>query len=379
MRQIYLDYAATTPLHPEVEAQMRPYTLETFGNPSSTHGYGRKAREAVEKAREQIAKAIDCLPSEVIFTSGGTEADNSAIVGSILAKRDQGRHVVTTAIEHHAVLSACEFIEELGFEVTYVKPNAQGTIEVKQFMDAIRPDTIVASCMWVNNETGAVQPVLDIANACSKLGVVFHTDAVQAAGILPLELSSTSISLLSITAHKFYGPKGVGALIARGKTPLTPYFHGGSQERGRRAGTENVPAIVGFGAAIERVSKDRERIVKHLHSVKQLFVERIKSEIQGTSLLAAEHSVPSIASLLFPNIKNEWLLMNLDLQGIAASSGSACTAGSLLPSHVLLAMGMSVEQVKNTVRFSFSEQTTVEEVSYAADQVIAIVNRLQKT
>ncbi|MDB5085469.1 MAG: Cysteine desulfurase [Bacilli bacterium] len=379
MRQVYMDYAATTPLHPDIEELMRPFAREFFGNPSSTHAFGRKAREAVERAREQVAFACGCSPADVIFTSGGTEADNAAIIGTAIAVQDKGRHIVTTAMEHHAVLNTCEFLEQLDYEVTYVMPNKEGIISAEDFLSAIRVDTVVASCMWVNNETGAVQPIEAISEGCRELGVPFHTDAVQAAGLLPIAVKDQHISLLSLSGHKLYGPKGVGALIVSQPARFKPFLHGGSQERGRRGGTENVAAIVGLGAAIARAVEIRARIIDHLTHIRSEFLTQIQQLLPDQVILhSPKDSVPSILSLGFPGVKNETLLMNLDLRGVAASSGSACTAGSLQPSHVLLAMGLPLEEVRSTLRFSFSEQTTLEEVHYVASEVAAIVGRVRK-
>ncbi|WP_018133498.1 cysteine desulfurase family protein [Effusibacillus pohliae] len=375
---IYLDNAATTPLHPSVREAMTPYLEAEYGNPSSTHQPGRAARRAVERAREQVAKAIGADPADIVFTSGGTESDNAAIVGAALANRDKGRHLVTTAIEHHAVLHTCEFLEKMGFTVTYVPPDPDGIVPAEAVVAAIRPDTTLVSVMYVNNETGAIQPVGEIAQACAERGVLFHTDAVQAIGLLPVNVKETGIDMLSLSAHKLHGPKGVGALYVRRTAAWQPVLHGGSQERKKRAGTENVPGIVGLGAAIQRVLEHRQENYQHIEQLRNRMLAILQEEVDFLRVNSPARSVPSILSVSFPGVAADTMLMNLDLEGIAAASGSACTSGSLQPSHVLTAMELGPHCVKSAIRFSFSEQNTIAEVETAARKTAAIARRLKR-
>ncbi|GAX90321.1 cysteine desulfurase family protein [Effusibacillus lacus] len=378
MTLLYLDNAATTPLHPEVRAAMAPYLEAEYGNPSSMHAAGRRARQAVEKAREQLAKALGAPANDIVFTSGGTESDNSAIVGAVLANRAERRHIVTTTIEHHAVLQTCEFLEKMGCEVTYISPDSDGIVKKEEVLAAIRPDTAVVSVMYVNNETGAIQPVEEIAHACAEQGVLFHTDAVQAVGLLPIDVKAGKIDMLSLSGHKLHGPKGIGALYVRRDANWHPILHGGSQERKRRAGTENVAGIVGLGAAIERMVKHRRANYEHILALKHRMLDILKEEVDFLVVNSPEQSVPSIVSVSFPGVSADTMLMNLDMAGIAAASGSACTSGSLQPSHVLTAMNLEPTCVKSAIRFSFSEQTTLEEVETAAYKTAAIANKLKR-
>jgi cysteine desulfurase len=378
MRNIYLDNAATTPVHPSVQEAMKPFMSQTFGNPSSIHRYGRMAKQAMEKAREQVAYAIGAEPAEIVFTSGGTEADNSALIGTVLANRERGKHIVTTAIEHHAILQTCEFLEEMGCTITYVAPEKDGIIRIERVIEAIREDTVLVSVMYANNETGAIQPVEAIAKICQEREIAFHTDAVQAVPVLPIDVKKEGFTFLSLSGHKLHGPKGVGALYVSRDAKWTPLLRGGSQERNRRAGTENLAAIVGLGVAIERIKENQNQTVKHLQMLRDRMIAVLREGIQEIIIHTPESSVPSILSVAFPGVPADITLMNLDLQGIAASSGSACTAGSLEPSHVLLAMGIDPKIVRSSIRFSFSEQNTLEEVTEAARQTVEIINRMRK-
>ncbi|MFC4768190.1 cysteine desulfurase family protein [Effusibacillus consociatus] len=375
---IYLDNAATTPLHPAVREAMAPFLETEYGNPSSMHAVGRKARKAVERAREQVAKAIGADPAEVIFTSGGTESDNAAIIGAALANRDRGRHIVTTTIEHHAVLHTCEFLEKIGFEVTYVSPGREGIVTVDGVVSAIRPDTTVVSVMYVNNETGAIQPVQEIAQACSERGVLFHTDAVQAVSLLPIDVKASGFHMLSLSGHKLHGPKGIGALYVQKKAVWSPILHGGSQERKKRAGTENVPGIVGLGAAIQRTIHHRQENYLHIQELRDRMLGVLMEKVEFLTVNSPRHAVPSILSVSFPGVSADSMLMNLDFAGIAAASGSACTSGSLQPSHVLTAMDLDVHCVKSAIRFSFSEQNTLGEIEEAVHKTAQIANRLKR-
>jgi cysteine desulfurase len=375
---IYLDNAATTPVHPDVLAAMAPYQQDKFGNPSSIHAIGRAAKAALDKSRAAIASFVGAHWSEIVFTSGGTESIHAALLGSWLAAGDR-KHIVTTAIEHHAVLHTCEFLRRLGAEVTVVPPREDGTVHVEDVLEAVRPDTCLVSMMLVNNETGAVLPVEDVARAVKQEcpGVLVHSDMVQALGTHRVRLSETAIDLASFSAHKVYGPKGVGALYVRQGTRWQPVLHGGAQERERRAGTENVAGIVGFGAAVERLEKSWEAHLQHLTAVRDAFWKRLR-ETGVAERNSPEDAVPTILNVWFPGVKNETMLMRLDMEHVAASAGSACTAGSLEPSHVLRACGFSELRVLQSIRFSFSEFNTVEEVEQAADIAATLAHQLRR-
>lgn len=377
MRLIYLDNAATTPIDREVREAMGPYLNEIFGNPSSVHQAGRRARSAVDRAREQAAAAIGANVSEILFTAGGTEADNTALIGAALAHSHKGKHIVTTQIEHHAVLHTCAFLQEtLGFDVTYVPPNRDGIVTVDRVVQALRDDTILISVMMVNNETGAVQPIAGIGEVARERGILFHTDAVQGVGLLPVDVQRLHVDLLSISGHKLHGPKGVGALYLNRKVKITPYQHGGSQESARRAGTENLPGIAGLGAAIERAAARRDENLAAVRACREEMLAVFRERLDNVEINSPEDALPSILNVTFKGVSAETLLMNLDMQGIAAASGSACTSGSLQPSHVLTAMGLPVEAVRSAIRFSFSGHNTVDEVREAAGKTAEIVKRL---
>ncbi|PWK05113.1 cysteine desulfurase family protein [Tumebacillus permanentifrigoris] len=384
---IYLDNAATTAVAANVRAAMEPYLDNIYGNPSSVHQAGREAKAAIERAREQVARALQATTNEIVFTSGGTEADNAAVIGAALARQEQGKHIVTTSMEHHAVLNTCEFLEQLGFDVTYVDPDERGIVTVDAIEKALRPDTQVVSVMLVNNETGAIQPIAEIGALVRERGIVMHTDAVQALGLLELNVAELNVDLLSISAHKVHGPKGVGALYVHHNLKWTPYLHGGQQERKRRAGTENLPGIVGMGEAVRHAVAEREAKFTQICELRDAMLTRFATELDPAlyvlnSLEVGESlsgdGLPSILNVSFTNVAAERLLMNLDMQGIAASSGSACTAGALQPSHVLTAMGLPLERVLSAIRFSFSGYNTVDEVTEAARKTVEVVKRLQR-
>jgi cysteine desulfurase len=381
MREVYLDHAATTLTRPQVIEAMMPY-LETFyGNPSSTHRFGRHVRGALEKAREEVASLLHASPSEILYTSGGTEADNTAIVNAV-SGYDGPCHVVTTAMEHHAVLHTCEFLEQMGVEVTYLQPDCNGFVTPQQVLDAIKDNTCIVSVMYVNNETGAIQPIAEIVQAVrERYGnkILIHTDAVQAAGILDIDTKKLGVDFLAISAHKFGGPKGIGALYVKKGTSFRPYIHGGSQERGRRAGTENTPGIIGMGVAARLAAQDLESKYQHVHKIKQHMLALLQNGISGLQVNSPENSVPTILNVVIPGMSAETLLIKLDMAGVAASSGSACTAGSVQPSHVLMSMGMDVERVKSSIRFSFSYTTTLDDVTYAAEQTIRIIQQSRRS
>ena len=381
---IYMDHAATTPVDPDVLAAMLPYFTDRFGNPSSIYALAQDGRRAIDEARERCARVLGARPGEIVFTSGGTESDNSALLGAALALRKQGQHIVTTRIEHHAVLQAAELLETLGFEVTYVAPQRDGTVSVEAVVSALTPQTTVVSVMLANNEIGTIQPVAEIARqvkrfaADGKRTIVVHTDAVQAAGYLSLDVNELGVDLLTLSGHKFNGPKGVGLLYVRRNTPFTPTQVGGSQERDRRAGTENTPAIVGMSIALEKADGRRDETSATCISLRNRFISGIQERIENVQLNGdLDRRLPNNVNFSFPGVEAEPLLIGLDLAGIAASSGSACTAASLEPSHVLLALGRSDAMARTSLRLTPGPENTVEEVDYVVDRVVTLVGKLR--
>lgn len=377
---LYFDHAATTPVHPRVLAAMTPYLTQVFGNPSSVHGAGREARKALEQARDTIAGFLDADPQSLIFTSGGTEADNMAIIGGAMAQRERGRHVITTRIEHHAVLHACEFLEQAGFEVTYLPVDRTGSVRLEDVKQAVRPDTVLVSIMYGNNEVGTIQPIEEIGAFLREKGIVFHTDAVQAFGVLPIQAKQLPVDMLSVSAHKINGPKGVGALYLARKVPISPILHGGSQERKRRAGTENLAGIVGFAEAVKVAAEEMaDRVAKYGEMKAAMLAVWEEAGIAYHVNGHPTNVMPHILNVSFPGVHTETMLMNLDLSRIAAASGSACTSGSLELSHVLVAMQLEDEIARSAIRFSFGITNTVEEARQAAQTVVQIVNRLVRS
>ena len=377
MEYIYVDHAATTPVHPEVIQVMADTMANVIGNPSSVHSFGRKARQIVDEARTKAASSINAEFQEIIFTSGGTEADNMAILGVAYANRDKGNHIITTQIEHHAVLHACEHLEKNGFSVTYLPVDRKGQVDVNELKNALRDDTILVSIMYANNEVGTIQPIREIGELLKNHPAYFHTDAVQAYGTLPIDVKRDGIELLSVSSHKINGPKGIGFLYVKDGVKLAKTSFGGEQERKRRAGTENVPAISGFKKAIELMEQSRSEKLEKYHLLKSLFIEKLKAEGIRFSVNGSENSLPHIVNMSFPGTNVEQMLVNLDLERIAASSGSACTAGSLEPSHVLAAMfGKNSEELYNSIRFSFGMGNTEEQIEKLAKKTAAIVRRL---
>lgn len=378
MERIYLDHAATSPTHPMVVERMVPMMTESFGNPSSIHFFGRQSRRAIDEAREMVAQSIGAKPTEIIFTSGGTEADNLALIGAALAHRHKGRHIITTAIEHHAVLHACHYLEKEGFDVTYLPVDEQGKISLEALQRALRDDTIVVSVMFGNNETGVLQPIQEIGKLLKDHPAYFHTDAVQAYGLVPIDVNELGIDLLSVSAHKINGPKGVGFLYAREHVRLMPRAFGGEQERKRRAGTENVAGIVGLAKAVEIALETMSTKQSEYRALKEKMVAIFKqSGIRYAINGDQDACLPHILNVAFPGTNVESLLVNLDLAGIAASSGSACTAGSIDPSHVLVAMfGQNSDRIRSSVRFSFGLGNTEEQIEKAAYETVNIVKRL---
>jgi cysteine desulfurase len=377
-RTIYLDYAATTPVDTAVRDAMLPYLGERFGNASSVHRAGQEVRRAIDHARDVTSEALGCDSSEVYFTSGGTEADNTALIGVLLAARERGRdHLVTTAVEHHAVLDCARFAERaLGFRLTVVPVGGDGIVNVEEIDAAVTDRTALVSVMHANNEIGTIQPIAPVAARVRLSGALFHTDAVQTFGQLPLVVDELGVDLLTISAHKIYGPKGAGALYVRQGTPWMPLLHGGMQEREKRAGTENAAAIVGLGKAVELLPGWREAEAARLTPLRDRFIARVCAEIDGVRLNgSATNRLANNVNLSFPGVDGETLLLALDRAGVAASSGSACASGSIEPSHVLLALGIPFEQAKSAVRFSFGRETTPSDLDSVAETLLRIVAR----
>jgi cysteine desulfurase len=375
---VYLDYNATTPVDLAVLDAMLPYLSEHYGNANSIHSMGQRARGAVDRARESVADLLGAKSGEIVFTSGGTEADNLAIFGIIGASQKFRMHVITTAIEHHAVLNACQEMERRDVEVTYVPASATGIVDPEDFRRALRPETILISVMHANNELGTIQPVEEIGRIAEEADIYFHCDAVQSAGKLRLDVNALGVDLLSISAHKIYGPKGVGALYVRSGTSIEPQFWGGHHERDRRPGTENVPGIVGLGKAAElargQMAEDSQRIRLLRNRLEQTLLGRIPFSRRNG---ASERRVPNTTNLTFPAAGGEALLIALDLQGIACSTGAACSSGAIEPSHVLLAIGLSQDDARSSLRLSLGRPTSTEEIDRAIELIPAAVERIR--
>lgn len=381
MDPIYLDHAATTPIDSQVlETMVKTYN-QVIGNPSSIHSFGRQARKVVDDARHTIARYIGARSRNIVFTSGGTEGDNMAIIGAALANRGAGNHIITTKVEHHGVFRTCAYLEELGFDVDYLGVDQTGRISVDDLRQKLRPDTILVTIMYANNEVGTIQPIREIAHLLASHQALFHTDAVQAFGSVDMDVSDTPIDLLSMAGHKIAGPKGIGFLYVRDGVSLAPVSHGGDQERKRRAGTQNVPEIAGLGKAVELVRDHlRERIEHFLH-VRGVLLETLeKADVNFRINGNSEHFLPQIINVCFPGTNVETLLTRLDLEGIAVSSGSACTAGSVEPSHVLAAMfGHDAPETRSSIRISFGNGTTAEQVAVAGNIIARTVKELTGT
>ena len=377
--RIYLDNAATTAVSPEAAEAMLPFFSAIYGNASSIHGTGREARKAVEKARKQAAAAIGAQPYEVFFTSGGSESDNWAILGAAFANREKGRHLITTAIEHHAVLHPCQWLEKQGFEVTYLPVDGMGLVDPDQLEQAIRPDTVLISVMAANNEIGTLEPVSRIGEIARAHHVLFHTDAVQAIGAIPVDVNRMQADLLSLSGHKFHGPKGIGALYIRRGVRLDSLIHGGAQERGMRAGTENTAGIVGLGKAIEIAVTNIEMQAKRITALRDRLIRGIQQKIPEARLSGHPTlRLPNNCHLSFPGVNGEALVLRLDLAGIAVSGGSACTSGSVEPSHVLEAIGLPEVLSKGSVRLTLGTETTQDEIDETVEVLTGIVKDLQK-
>ena len=377
-RKIYFDHNATTPIHEEVFDAMVPYFKDEWGNPSSIHWAGRGPKKAVDEAREKVAGFLNCSPIEVIFTSSGSESDNLAIKGVALSMRSKGNHIITTKVEHPAVLNTCKYLEREGFDVTYLGVDADGMIDLDELRDSITPKTTLITVMYANNETGVVFPVAEIGEIAREHRVTFHTDAVQAAGKVPIDVKALNCDLLSISGHKIYAPKGVGALYVRRGVRVVPIIHGGHHERNRRGGTENVAGIVGLAKACEIAARDMEEETAHLRRLRDRLEEGLMKRIPHVKRNGhKDKRIPNTANLSFEFVEGESLLLNLDMLGIAASSGSACTSGSLEPSHVLVSMGLTPELSHGSVRFSLGRSNTEEEVDYLIEKMPPIVERMR--
>lgn len=363
MNSIYLDHNATTPVHPEVLEAMLPFLREGFGNPSSLHEFGQMARRGVDRAREQVAKLIHAKPAEIVFVSGGTEAANHALQGAAEQRTEGQGHIITTSIEHHAVLNTCRHLERKGYSVTFLPVDSKGRIDVQQACDAFREDTFLVSIMLANNDVGTIQPLKEIASAARDRGILVHTDAVQAVGKIPIDVKELTVDLLSISAHKMYGPKGVGALFIRSGISIPPFIQGGNHERKRRGGTENVPAIVGFGKTCEIIQSEGAQIAAHTAMLRDKLKNSIIERINCATINSPdEDCLPNTLSVSFGDFDGEILMMSLDLEGIAVSTGSACSSGSSEPSHVLDAMGKSPEETRGSLRFSLGRTNTEAEI-----------------
>lgn len=377
---IYLDHAATTPIHPEVSERFADALNTVYGNPSSIHQRGREARKVLDDARKELAQSIGAKPAEIIFTSGGTEANNTALFGVATAMKSKGNHIITTNIEHHAVLHTCQQLVQLGFTCTVLEVDHNGLIDVNEVKKALTDETILVSIMLGNNEVGTIQPIAEIGALLADHQAIFHTDAVQAYGVVPIDVDTLKVDLLSVSAHKLNGPKGVGFLYARTNTSMAPFMFGGEQERKRRAGTENVPAIIAFQKAVELAEQSMVETAERYVEFEARLVEKLQSHSVQLKINAEEVArLPHITNISFPGTDIESFLVNLDMAGICVSSGSACTAGSLDPSHVLTAMyGKGAAELRNSVRFSYGYGLTIADIEAAAEKTAEIITKLVK-
>ena len=382
---VYLDHAGTTPLDSKVLEAMVPYFTQRFGNPSSLHSVGQEARYALDEARERVAGVLNCRPREIVFTAGGTESDNAAIHGVATALHETGNHIVTSSVEHHAVLHACQYLESQGFEVTYLSVDADGMVQPEAVYNAINERTTLVSIMYGNNEIGTINPISEIAKSVKKRAeelsrtIVFHTDAVQAAGYLSLDVAELGVDLLSLSGHKFHGPKGTGVLYMKRGSPYLPLIHGGGQERDRRSGTENIPGIIGLSLALETADTVREETSQRCAALRDRIIDSVLQQIPGSRLNGhATQRLPNNANFSFTGVEGEPILLGLDMAGIAASSGSACSSGSLEPSHVLLALGQSAEIARGSLRLTLGRDNTEDEVEYLLGVLVDLVQRLRQ-
>ncbi|MFC1862022.1 cysteine desulfurase NifS [Chloroflexota bacterium] len=378
MKRVYLDYAATTPTHPEVVKAMLPYFTEIFGNPSSIYSCGQEAKGAVEEARAKVSNLIGARDEEIVFTSGGTEADNFALNGVAFANESKGNHIITTPIEHHAVIETCMFLEKRGFKITYLPVDMYGLVDPDDVRKAITNKTILISVMHANNEMGAIEPIAEISRVAREAGVYFHTDAVQTIGHIPVDVNELRVDLLSMSAHKLYGPKGIGALYIRKGTRLIPFMHGGEQERRRRASTENSPGIIGFGRAAELARQEISHEVQHLTHLRDQLIKGLLERIDHIHLNGHPlRRLPNNINVSIDFVEGESVLLNLDLEGICASTGSACSSSALEPSHVLLAIGLPPEQAHSSLRFTLGKWTDEEDISRVLEVLPRVVARLR--
>ena len=382
---VYLDHAGTTPLDSKVLEAMVPYFTQHFGNPSSLHSVGQEARYALDEARERVAGVLNCRPREIVFTAGGTESDNAAIHGVATALHETGNHIVTSSVEHHAVLHACQYLESQGFEVTYLSVDADGMVQPEAVYNAINERTTLVSIMYGNNEIGTINPISEIAKSVKKRAeelsrtIVFHTDAVQAAGYLSLDVAELGVDLLSLSGHKFHGPKGTGVLYMKRGSPYLPLIHGGGQERDRRSGTENIPGIIGLSLALEAADTVREETSQRCAALRDRIIDSVLQQIPGSRLNGhATQRLPNNANFSFTGVEGEPILLGLDVARIAASSGSACSSGSLEPSHVLLALGQSAERARGSLRLTLGRDNTEDEVEYLLGVLVDLVQRLRQ-
>lgn len=381
MKSVYLDHAASTPVHPEVAERMMNVMTSQYGNASSVHAFGREAKKIVNGARDRIASLLGCHSDELVFTAGGTESDNLAVLGLLESLGAEGRHVITSAVEHHAVLHTCHELERRGCQVTYVPVDSTGRVSAEDIAGAIQDNTALVTIMYGNNEVGTVQPIAEIGELCRSRGIVFHTDAVQALGSEAINCRELPVDMWSFSAHKINGPQGVGALVVRRGLSVSPRLFGGLQEKKRRAGTENMAGIAGFAAAAEWTVQNMETRIQHYRELRSTLLDGLRQEIGENSFVIngnPEHYLPHILNISFPGTNTETMLMNLDMEGIAAASGSACTSGSLEISHVLRAMKLSDPVLRSAIRFSFGLGNTTQEMEYTAQKIGTILNRLRK-
>lgn len=375
----YFDNAATTRVKEEVLHEMLPYLKEQYGNPSSLYSIGRNAKKAIEEARKKVANLINCAPNEIYFTGCGSESDNTAIKGIAYANQKKGKHIITSKIEHPAVLHTCQALAKQGFEITYLNVNKEGIVNLEELKNSIRNDTILISIMFANNEIGTLQPITEIAKIAKMYNIIFHTDAVQACGNVPINVREMRIDMLSLSGHKLYAPKGIGALYVKNGIEFEKFIDGGHQEKNKRGGTENVPAIVGLGKACELAKANLNEHMKHLQELRDDYIKQVEEKIPYIKLNGSRHiRLPGNANFSFQFIDGESLLLNLDAKGICASSGSACTSGSADPSHVLTAIGLSKDIAQGSLRTTFGEENTKEDIQYLVDNLQEIVNRLRK-
>ncbi len=378
MRQVYLDYSATTPVKDTVFQEMVPFYTERFGNPSSLYQLGSGVKSELDTARKKVADLIGADATEIFFTSSGTEADNWAVISTARGKKEKGKHIITSKIEHHALLHSCQTLEKEGFEVTYLDVNENGIVSVEDVKKAIKPDTILISIMFANNEIGTIQPIGEIAAVAKEHNIIFHTDAVQAVGNVSIDVKALKVDMLSMSAHKIYGPKGVGALYIRKGLLIPNFMNGGGQENKRRAGTENTPGIVGFGKAAELALNNLEKHIEELKKLRNYFIDEILKKLPDVHLNGdRENRLPGNANLTFEYVEGEAMLLYLDMHGISVSTGSACSSASLVPSHVLDAIGVPVEKIHGSLRFTVGDFTTKEDIDYTVEVLVQVVERLR--